>query len=134
MYLIWITRYFTNRTLRIDYDGNKSRLIHVKRGAPQGSCMGPIMYIIGHNDLPQIFEDPTHVHAYVDDIAIMYLPSIYLRFSRQTKDIENRINKDLQNLQKYTNDWHQPLNPNKTEIVVYHRTVKCPKLNIQCIL
>ena len=104
MYLIWITRYFTNRTLRIDYDGNKPRLINVRCGAPQGSCMDPIMYIIGHNDLPQCFEDPTYVHAYVDDIAIMYLPSIYLKFSLQTNDIENRINKDLQNLQKYTND------------------------------
>ena len=130
MYLVWITRYFTNRTLRIDYDGNKSRLINVRCGAPQGSCMGSITYIIGHYDLPQCFEDLTYVHAYVDAIAIMCLSSIYLKFSLQTNDIENRINKDLQNLQKYMNDWHQRLNPSKTEMIVYHRTVKCPRFNI----
>ncbi len=27
------------------------------------------------------------------------------------------------------NDWHQPLDPNNTEFVMYHRTVKSPKLD-----
>lgn len=92
--------------------------------------MGPIMYIIAHHDLPQCFEDPTHVHAYVDDIAIIHRPSIHLKFKFQINDIEKRINKNLVNLLKYANKWHQPSNPSKTEIVMYHRTVQCPRLNV----
>lgn len=130
VYLVWITKYFSNRALKIDYGGVVSAVIKVERGAPQGSCLGPIMYTINHHDLPQLFNDPNHVHAYVDDIALIYPPSIYLKCKHQIVDIEQRINTDLLNLAKYTNDWHQPLNPNKTEIVVYHKAVQYPKLEI----
>jgi hypothetical protein len=129
-YLAWIANYFSNRSLKIDYDGVESALINVERGAPQGSCLGPVMYVISHYDIPQCFEDPTYVHAYVDDIAIAYVPSIYLIPKFQTVEIEGRINKDMQKLLNYANEWHQPLNPNKTEFVVYHKSVHCPKLNI----
>ena len=129
-YLVWIAKYFINRTLKIDYGGIKSRSINVERGAPQGSCLGPAMYMISHHDLPLCFGDPNYVHAYVDDIAIIYLPSIHLKFKFQIVDIEKQINKDMLNLQMYANDWHQPLNPNTTEFVVHHKTVQCPKLDI----
>ncbi|CAF1452565.1 unnamed protein product [Adineta steineri] len=129
-YLIWIAKYFTDRTLKIDYGGVVSTEIKVERGAPQGSCLGPIMYIIAHYDLPQVFEIPDHVHAYVDDIAIVYNPSFHLKVKFQTGEIIKRINKDMINLLKYSNDWHQPLNPSKTEFVVYHTSVQWPKLDI----
>jgi hypothetical protein len=129
-YLAWITNYFVNRTLKIDYGGIKSALVNVERGAPQGSCLGPVMYVICHHDLHQCFNTPANVHAYVDDIAIVYVPSMYLEYKFQVTEIEERINKDMLNLLNYAKDWHQPLNPNKTEMVVYHKSVKCPKLEI----
>ncbi len=36
----------------------------------------------------------------------------------------------MSKLLNYSNDWHQPLNPNKTEFVVYHKSVQCPNLEI----
>jgi hypothetical protein len=33
-------------------------------------------------------------------------------------------------LLKYANDWHQSLNPTKTEMVVYHKSRQCPRLNV----
>jgi hypothetical protein len=33
-------------------------------------------------------------------------------------------------LLKYTNDWHQPLIPTKSELVVYHKSVQCRRLNV----
>jgi hypothetical protein len=129
-YLIWIANYFTDRTLKIDYDGIVSDSIMVARGAPQGSCLGPEMYVVMHHDLPDCFANPRNVHAYVDDIAIVYTPSIYLKFKFQPQEISNRINNDMLQLLTYSNDWHQPLNPNKTEFVVYNKCVKYPKLQI----
>jgi hypothetical protein len=129
-YLAWIVNYFTDRTLKIDYGGEESALIKVQRGAPQGSCLGPIMYVISHHDLPLCFEIPSQIHAYVDDIAIVYIPSIHLKCKYQVVEINERINNDMQKLLAYSKDWHQPLNPRKTEIVVYHRSVQCPKLDI----
>ena len=129
-YLAWLASYFSNRTLKIDYNGIESDIVKVERGAPQGSCLGPVMYVVGHHDLPQCFETPDYAHAYVDDIAIAYTPSIYLKHKRQITEVEERINKDLKKLREYARDWHQPLNPKKTEVVVYHRSVQCPKLKI----
>ncbi|CAF4149411.1 unnamed protein product, partial [Rotaria magnacalcarata] len=72
------------------------------------------MYVIAHHDIPQCFEHPTQVHAYVDDIALVYIPSIHLKFSSQAVEIEERINNDMTELLNYADKWHQPLNPNKT--------------------
>ncbi|CAF3137196.1 unnamed protein product, partial [Rotaria sp. Silwood2] len=94
-YLVWLANYFSNRSLKIDYGGVVSTLINVERGAPQGSCLGPVMYVISHHDLPQCFENPAYVHAYVDDIAIAYVPSIYLKPKFQVVEIEKRINNDM---------------------------------------
>ena len=129
-YLAWLASYFSNRTLRIDYNGMKSDLVRVERGAPQGSCLGPVMHVVGHHDLPQCFETPDYAHAYVDDIAMAYSPSIHMRHKQQKTEVEERINKELIKLRDYARDWHQPLNPKKTELVVYHRSVQCPKLDI----
>ncbi|CAF2519912.1 unnamed protein product [Rotaria sp. Silwood2] len=103
-YLVWLANYFSNRTLKIDYGGVVSTLINVERGAHQGSCLGPVMYVISHHDLPQCFRDPTHVHAYVDDIAIAYVPSIHLKYKLQVVEIEERINNDILMLRQYAND------------------------------
>ncbi|CAF1587707.1 unnamed protein product [Rotaria magnacalcarata] len=115
-YLVWIAHYFSDRTLKIDYGGVESALVNVERGAPQGSCLGPVMYVIARHDIPQCFEHPTQVHAYVDDIALVYIPSIHLKFSSKAVEIEERINNDMTELLNYADKWHQPLNPNKTEI------------------
>ena len=49
----------------------------------------------------------------------------------QVLEVEDRINHDLTQLLQYSNDWHQPLNPLKTELVVYHKSVQCPKLQVK---
>jgi hypothetical protein len=129
-YLFWLINYFTGRSLIIDYDGCRSAKINIWRGAPQGSVLGPIAYIIAHYDLPQIFERPENVHLYVDDLAIAYVPSLYLSRRKQIEDIERIMNRDLEKLLQYTVKWHQPVNVNKTEYVIYHRAVQSPKLTI----
>ena len=130
VYLYWLINYFTNRSLIIDYDGCCSATINISRGAPQGSVLGPIAYIIAHYDLPKIFERPENVHIYVDDLAIAYVPSLYLSHRKQIEDIERIMNHDLEKLLHYTVKWHQPVNVNKTEYVIYHRMVQSPNLKI----
>lgn len=71
-----------------------------------------------------------NVHAYVDDIAIVYTPSMHLKFRYQIIEMENNINNDMKTLLAYAKDLHQPLNPMKTELVNYHRAVQSPRLEI----
>jgi hypothetical protein len=102
----------------------------ITRGAPQGSCFVPKAYIVNLFDLPLIFECLREVHLYVDDLAILYSPSIYLKYAKQTNEIQTRINKDMVKLGQYASNNHQPVNKNKTEFVIYHKTVQVPKIRI----
>jgi hypothetical protein len=86
-YLFWIINYFKDRTLNIEYQGHLSKSIEITRGAPQGSCFGPKAYIVNLFDLPSIFNCPREAHLYVDDLAIFYSPSIYLKYSKQSEEI-----------------------------------------------
>ncbi|CAF1277970.1 unnamed protein product [Rotaria magnacalcarata] len=129
-YLFWMVNYFKDRTVTIDYQGHMSKQVAVLRGAPQGSCFGPKAYIVNHFNLPTIFDRPCEVHLYVDDLAILYSPSIYLKYSQQVDEIQTRINNDLLKLATYAESNHQPINNNKTEFVIYHKTVQIPKIQI----
>jgi hypothetical protein len=129
-YLLWLVNYFTERTLKIEYGSLKSALTHDKRGAPRGSCLGPVMYITAQRDLPQLFSNSSEVHAYVDDVTILYTPSIHLNRKKQVEEIQSQINKDMRRLHSYVETWLQPLNEAKTVMVVYHTSVQSPKLDI----
>ncbi|CAF1247985.1 unnamed protein product [Rotaria magnacalcarata] len=104
-----------DRTITLDYQGHLSKQVKVNRGAPQGSCFGPKAYIVNHFDLPSIFDCPSEVHIYVGDLAILFSPSIYLKYAQQVDEIETRINKDLLKLVNYAESNHQPINNKKTE-------------------
>lgn len=84
-------------------------------------------YIICHHDLPNSFETPPHVYAYTPMTLQCFMLHKYIR-NQGCKRVE--IEEHLQKLLEYVNDWHQTLNPNETELVVYHRFIESPKLNI----
>ena len=129
-YLLWITSYFNERSMKLDINGQLSQSIAIQRGAPQGSVFGPIAYITAHHDLQQVFEQPENTHLYVDDLGIVYTPTIYLNYKNQLLDMEKRINHDLAMLLAYANQWHQPVNSQKTHVIFFSSAVKRPKLNL----
>ena len=52
--LSWIQSYLTNRTQSVFIDGCLSPPLAVKCGVPQGSILGPLMYILFTNDVPDL--------------------------------------------------------------------------------
>ena len=129
-YLLWITNYFKDRFMTIDLNGLLSDNITIARGAPQGSVFGPTAYVVAHHDLPQSLGRPENNHLYVDDLGSIYIPNIYCKYQKQLIDIEQRMNKDLENLHNYVKQWHQPVNAKKTQLVVFTRAVKQPEINL----
>ena len=57
--VMWITSYLTDRSQCVSIDGCLSRLLTVRHGVPQGSILGPLLYTIFTNELPEIIHTDT---------------------------------------------------------------------------
>ena len=67
----WFKSYLDNRSQHISINGGESRPFKMKYGVPQGSCLGPLLFVIYTSKLFTILK--THlpdVHAYADDTQL----------------------------------------------------------------
>ena len=72
--LRWFTNYLSNRRQRVVLDHVYSDWATVMRGVPQGSVLGPLLFIIYMNDLPAVIQH-SHMNLFADDIALYVIHS-----------------------------------------------------------
>lgn len=61
--LSWFTSYLSGRTQHVVIGGSKSRAITPTSGIPQGSILGPLLFLLFINDLPEIFSSSSSLFA-----------------------------------------------------------------------
>ena len=107
----WFKSYLTNRQQFTTVNNKQSELSSIEFGIPQGSILGPLLFLIYINDLSKaiIFSS---VHHFADDTNILYVSS-------SLKDINKKINHDLSNLVQWLRANKISLNVSKTEIVIF---------------
>ena len=111
----WIKAYLLNRVQRVNINGCYSKWANVISGIPQGSILGPILFIIYINELPDICDSGSQVFLYADDAKIY--KQIY-----NSCDKEN-LQKDLNKLSSWADNWLIKLNINKCKKVSFGRHI-----------
>lgn len=138
--LAWFSSYLTNRHQYVEIDGISSEPLSITTGVPQGSILGPLLFIIYMNDIHSTSSKFKFV-LYADD-STLFSPLCSFSFGLtpvKTEQIANNINKEL----RYVTDWLSvnklSLNASKTKFMIFHFNQKnipsenVPKLNINGI-
>ena len=115
-----ITSYLENRSQRCYVNGYLSKPQKIDYGVPQGSILGPLLFLIYINDLPNCIEKST-VRMFADDTTLT-ASSIAL------PEIESKINHHLNNVQKWLLANKLCLNLIKTEYLLIGSKQKISKL------
>lgn len=88
-------------------EGKSSDTAPVTSGVPQGSVIGPLLFLLYINDLPLQTTSPTRLFA---DDSLLYRK---IRCAQDAKALQE----DLDRLQKWERDWLMSFNPSKCEVI-----------------
>ena len=120
--LKWFESYLTDRKQYVFYNGESSDLRDITCGVPQGSVLGPLLFLLYINDLPNI-SDKLKFFLFADDTNIYFE-------SNDLLCIERIINSELEKLNLWLNVNRLALNINKTNFVIFHTFNKPLQYNV----
>ena len=107
----WFQSYLSERKQFVSINGFKSDLKEIQCGVPQGSVLGPLLFLIYINDLYSSIKF-CKVHHFADDTNLLH-------FHDSVKSLNKSINYDLKQLVHWLNANKIALNVGKTELVFF---------------
>ena len=99
----WTKHYLSNRTQYVELNGVKSESRNVVSGIPQGSVLGPLLFLIYINDLPDNVKST--IYMYADDTKV------YREIDSDT-DVQT-LQEDLRIMSEWSNKWLLKFHPQK---------------------
>ena len=90
------------------HQGKSSSSVPVLSGVPQGSVLGPVLFLIYINDLPEYVSNST-VRLFADG-TLLYLTI------HNSSDCD-KLQEDLNNLERWESDWQMSFHPEKCEVI-----------------
>ena len=128
--IIFIMDYLKDRKCYIELNQMKSIIFDIEKGVPQGSCLGPILFLLFHCEMPQKIPSSTYSHLFADDLALILHASPWWQKSQFQSQMQDVGQKVLEQLHAYASEWKQPINFSKTEWQWIHRRVSIPPLSL----
>ena len=122
----WMSSYLTNRKQLVDVDGTLSSSCKITCGVPQGSILGPLLFLIYVNDMKAAAN--CKLWLYADD-------STLLVSGPNVNTIEATLSMELKSISNWLVDNKLSLHLGKTESILFgnaHQINKCSQLDIVC--
>ena len=82
----WFQSYLSNRKFMVNLENSFSKVSSISCGVPQGSILGPLLFLIYANDMPMAVK--CDLFLYADDTCLVFQ-------SKNVKHIEKQLNEDL---------------------------------------
>ena len=110
----WFKTYLTGRKQYVSIGGETSDLSTTEHGVPQGSVLGPLLFLIYINDLHQCIKNSNTFH-FADDTNLLYIPPKKMR----NRNVVRKLNIDLKALNYWLMANKIALNSSKTELIIF---------------
>ena len=91
----WMSNFLSNRFQRVVLNGQLSKWVPVLSGVPQGSVLGPLLFVLYVNDIPDLIQ--ANVRMFADDTKVY---SVIKSFHDNLM-----LQKDLDNLMQWSRTW-----------------------------
>ena len=122
----WFGSYLSNRKQVVDINGFQSSPESVTCGVPQGSILGPLLFLLYVNDMPTSVS--CELFLYADDSALVVS-------GKCVQDIESTLCQELSNVSEWLESNKLSLHLGKTESILFgskKRLSNVNKMNIVC--
>ena len=106
----WCQSYLQERTQKTKFKNFTSTEETVTSGVPQGSILGPILFICFTNDMPEIFKN-CKVMSYADDTQLLVS-------AKSSTQLKKKLENLIQTAQKWYTENSLLLNASKTEVML----------------
>ena len=110
--LDWLTDYLSNRKQRVVIPGGSSGWEYINAGVPQGSILGPLLFLLYINDVVQDIQ--SCVRLFADDTSLYIIVE-------NPNDAAMLLNSDLETIYKWAETWLVKFNPSKSESLLLSR-------------
>ena len=110
--LAWFKSYLSDRRQRVVIPGAPSDWSYIRAGVPQGSILGPLLFLVYINDI--VIDIGSNIRLFVDDTSLYIIVD-----DRVTA--AGCLNTDLQRISRWASLWLVSFNPTKAEAFLASR-------------
>jgi hypothetical protein len=110
--LVWFNNYLSNRRVAVKFGNVLSDMKTITTGVPQGSRLGPLLYLIYVNEMLSHIKN-TDIFLYADDTALV---AVHRNFNQANKYLQD----DFTNILRWSHDNGLTLNYKKTKVMHIH--------------
>ena len=120
--LRWIGNYLSNRHQRVVLNGQESSILFSNAGVPQGSILGPLLFLVFINDIEVSIN--ANMFIFADDVTLAKAYDV-------VSEAESCLNSDLDTISKWAERWMVCFNLEKTVLINFsfkNKRVNKPKI------
>ena len=107
--LTWISNWLSGRTQRTTLNGSSSTWKQVLSGVPQGSVLGPLLFLIFINDIDEAAGLVKYLNKFADDTKLGHCVN--------SDEDHKSLQQTIDNLLKWSKDWSMEFNVGKCHIL-----------------